>query len=308
MRPLILLLWPALALAQVADPTVTAELSLREAFLGDPVALTVRLKYGQEWTFDRFLLPEKLGEARVLSQEWREPKPEAGDTLKSLELHVALAWYRLGPAKVPPIELSGHVGDAPSQTVATPELNIEIVNMLKEGDEDLAPGKDQVALEAFPLWPVIAGALVLLALIGWLIYRRLAGRGSSQPAPVKPLLSPYREAIDSLNGLTSGDFLKQGKFKEFYVEINLIIRHFYARMWGIHAEEMTSFEMEEWLAGRQDLPDGLVDMNRTFQDRCDLVKFAKHDPVVTENQELVNWAYQIVERFKPKGDAHVAAG
>ncbi len=292
------------------EPHVTAELAHRTAYLGDPVDLVVRVQFDDQWQFGANPLPEKLGEATVLDQEWFQPEREEGSNLNRWELRARVAWYRLGEKKLPPIELLGTRADGAVESFATPELTLEIVKMLDEEDERIAPEKGQVSLKAMPLWPIILGGVLLLVLVGALVLFFLSKRKREPEAKVVPLLAPDVEALDRLHKLTHGSLLKEGRVKEFYVAINLIIRHYYGRLWNIHAEEMTSFEMEAWLEEKRGLPTEFQRVNRDFQELCDRVKFAKHDPMESENKEAVNWAYQIVSLLKPpkQEDGHVAAG
>ncbi len=307
----------AAAAATGIEPKISAELANRTAFLGDPVALTVRVHFEDGWTFEQIELPEKLGEATVLNQRWIGPIRDEETGLNLLELRAELAWYRFETFETPPIELRGVAENGDARTFATPAMTIEIIEMLEEEDQSLAPEKGQVSMQAPALWPfLVGGALLLLALgglVAWLAMR-YAKRPKRPAKPVKPLAPPDQEALERLRVLTHGPLLKEGKFKLFYVEINQIIRHYYARLFDIHAEEMTSFELEDWMDDRADLSGEQVALNRAFQELCDRVKFAKHDPLDAENKDVVNWSYQIVEAFKPEPEPtteeepHVATG
>ena len=293
--------------AQPVEPRASAELAGRTAFLGDAVALTLQLTYHRDQILEPMELPEELGKATVLTQVWSEPQIVAETDLVRRELNATLAWYQLGEQKLPPIEIRWEGPDGSFQEVTTPELTIEILAMLSEEDSDLAPGKGQVDMQVMPLWPWIAGAVILLAgvlaAVLWWLSRRTQKETQEY---VEPVLPPYDEAMQSLETLTHGSLLKEGKYKEFHVEINQIIRHYYARLFPIHAEEMTSMEVEDWISAHDFLPEGLYHLNREFQVLCDRVKFAKHDPLESENKESVNRAYQIVALLKPEPVEEVA--
>lgn len=292
-----------------SQASIDAELDLRSANLGDPVTWTVTIRHPQAWSVIVDPLDETLGKARVLSQQWL-PQPKEAPAKGAMQTSVfqaRLAWYELGDFKVPAHPFSLASADE-SDTLMTPELAVTIAPLLDENDQQTAPAKGQVALDVPSLWPwLLAGALVLI-LVGAFLYhwvsRRQAPPAQAKPAP--PPKPPYQEAIDALNALTMSSLLKEGRTKEFYVAICNIVRHYYARLWQVHAEEWTSFELENWLEQRRDLPNALPAMNKDFHDRCDLVKFARHDPAEAETKAVVNGAYQIVELLKPKEADHVA--
>ena len=309
MRILLLIVF-AVGPCMALDPKITAELNARDAFLGDPVELTVKVHFDENWDFQPFELPETLGEATVLSHQWQQPELESETTLRQLVLRARVAWYKLGDATLPPMELVGEKGDGTGTTFKTPELHLTILAMLEEEDAEPAPAKGQVDLEVPPLWPYFLAAGLLLTLIIFLAYKFWPRKDRQVAVKAEPQIPPYEEALKRLNQLTHSSLLKEGKFKQFYVEMDLIIRHYYARLFSIHAEEMTQFEIEDWFAAQGNLPDGFLDQSRDFHERCGRVKFAKYDPVEAENRESVNLAYQLVETLKPKTEevGNVAVG
>jgi len=306
------LIWLCLPLALCAfaiEPQITTEVSDRECLLGDPIEFKVRITYEDGWTFDQKKLDQTFGEATVLNQSWAGPTVDKDLKLNTVTFTANLAFYKLGEYRIPKLEMTAQRADGSLETFSTPELGIKVVPLLAEDDERMAPGKGQMSLALPALWPYLAGAAVLLALLLWLVIYFIRRRGR-QPlaAPVIPPKPAYEEAIERLHDLTYSSLLKEGRYKEFYVRVSLIIRHYYRRLFQIPAEEMTSFELEEWFLDAAGLPDGFVDANRSFSERCDWVKYAKHDPVEAENKAVVNNAYQIAELLKPKAgeDAHVA--
>lgn len=304
-------LWVLLSMAVLADePQITTELANREAFLGDAVAFNIKITHEEGWKFEALELGESLGKASVLSQQWLDSAKLETAEIYVAELKAKLAWYRTGEFKAPAVTLRATAPDGSEQTFTTPELTIEIMYMLDEEDQELAPGKDQIAKTVPSLLPILAAAGLLLALIIGSVIFYLAMRKKKVVEKVVPLTPPYPEAIDRLRELTHGSLLKEGHYKAFHVAINQIIRHYYARLYAINAEEMTSFEVEDWIMQQSHLPEGFLDLNRSFQEQCDLVKFAKHDPVEAENKQVVNQAYQLVELLKPREEevSHVAAG
>ena len=298
------------AVLWAGEPQINTTLANRTAFLGDPVQFNIQITYDEGWAFDPIELPEDMGGATVLDQNWSEPQIIEGTQLIRTELRAHLAWYKLDEHKVPQLEITGIPPDEEGKLYKTPELTIEIVNMLTEEDQEMAPAKGQVDLKTItPTTLIIIGVVVviLLAIIIFLIVRHLRKRKGQAPGkPAPPPKPAYDEAMERLEQLTHSSMLKEGRYKDFYVEINQIIRHYYARLYHIHAEEMTSFELEDWMHGRTELPDGALDANRNFQDLCDRVKFAKHEPMESENKQTLNQAYEIVALHRPKPSEEVA--
>lgn len=286
--------------ARQAEARLTASLSSAEANLGDPVTLRVELFLPPGWQpQNEAPLPPNFAEAKVLSQKFHVPET-LDETRPNLTFEAVLAWYKLEAFTLPSQPLT--FIDAANQThqLVIPELEIQILNLLDEGDANFAPDKGQMALTVgLWLWILLA-CIVLILLLALAIAIWYYKNREPAPVPAKPLPPPHLEALDALAALTSNTYLKEGKVKAFYVEVALIIRHYYGRLYDIHAEEMTSFELEDYFIQRSDLPPNFFDLNRDFQELCDRVKFAKYDPLETETKQVVNMAYEIVELLKPQ--------
>lgn len=294
---------------RAADPIVTAELSVRDAWLADPVELQVRVHFEDDWTFDLTQLPKKLGAAVVLDYAWQPVAKDVETGLNVLALNAQLAWYEIGDAKIPSLEIKGQSEAGQARTFVTPELNISIQAMLDAEDEALAPPRSQVELPVTSMWPWLIGVGLVLLIVAVWVFARLRRRTHPHAPELIPRKPPYDEALERLRELTLGSLLKEGRFKQFYVEINLIIRTYYGRLKGIPAEEMTTIELEDWFEAHG-FDEDFRQLNHRFQGLCDSVKYAKYEPVQGEHSEVVNWAHEILEKLKPEPEEvqHVAVG
>ncbi len=295
---LILCAWLPLT---AGDPDVTVKLSAKKATVGDTIDMRVQISHDGSWLFDQTLPEEKLGDAEILAADWLEVPPSDAQPAHLLVLNLRLAFYDYGEFVIPELALAGRQGDGNEpRTFYTPEQVVQIESVLAdENDQKLADDRANLDKAVSPVLLILAGLalLLVLAAAAWLFYRWR--QPQEQVAAPEPLLPPYDEAMQNLQALTSGSLLKEGRVKTFYVEINHIIRRYYSRLYGIHAEEMTSFELEQWLEDQKRISAEVIGLNRAFQEQCDAVKFAKYEPVESENKENVNRAYQIVEQLKP---------
>jgi hypothetical protein len=278
-----------------ARPIVTAELATRRAFIGDAVAVKVRLFHAQGWTYQRREMPQARDKAHLLSANFLAPVQDPETGLMVEELHLQVAWYELGEMILPAMEFEFLSDQGEKLSLATPELKLELVSLREEGDEQTAPLKDQLdAPHGSPILWWLAGGLVLAMLLGLFFWLRR--RKPSATVAEEPPLPPYEEACQALRALIGGGLLKEGKTKQFYVEINEIVRRLYARALNIPAEEMTTIELEEYFNTHHG---SWAAAANSFQQRCDMVKFARYRPSEAENGELVNLAHHILEQFRP---------
>ncbi len=127
------------------------------------------------------------------------------------------------------------------------------------GGMEVNPTKDLPPL-SWKLVGQVGGILVGVVLAGLLIYagiRYLARRVKEH------LMSPIERAWVELDRLLKKNLPSRGKYKDFYVELTLVVRRYVQRKYGIRAPHMTT---EELSVKRPELTD--------FLESADRVKFA----------------------------------
>jgi len=98
-------------------------------------------------------------------------------------------------------------------------------------------------------------------------------------------MSPIERAMAELQRLLGRNLPARGLYKEFYIELTMVVRRYIERTHGIRAPEQTT---EEFLAAAARQPtfsrDVIVEL-RTFLESADLVKFAGQEasPAMTDD-------------------------
>ncbi len=161
--------------------------------------------------------------------------------------------------------------DGGRRTVSTNALTLTVTGAFDPEDPPpLAPAKGPLELPV-TWWPYLAGAVLALALLVWLLRRWLRGRKPvPQTAPVvtAPAVPPHRAALARLDALDPA--LPP---RAFFGELSDIARHYLAGRYGIPAPHMTSTEVARAVRQRADLaPVG------DWLSEWDLVKFARFQP------------------------------
>lgn len=129
--------------------------------------------------------------------------------------------------------------------------------------------------------------LPLFALLIYLIIRLRDNQPIIRKVKVEPKLPPYQVAMKEFERIKSERIWQKGMSKEYYTELTDAIRTYIKDRFGFNAMEMTSSEIIEKLLEIND-KDALSDLRYLFQ-TADLVKFAKHNPQMNENDaNLVN--------------------
>jgi len=208
--------------------------------------------------------------------------------------------FETGTLQIPALSLDWTKSGGGGGRVTSEPISVEIVSVLKSPQEtpaDLKPPA-QIPGPPFPWrWALLGAGLLALAigLIVWL--RRRKTTEVAAPVPVVPLLPPHEQAYREMERLLAGSLLREGKIKEFHVELADIVKRYLAARFLIDTLERTSFEVLEDLK-RVSVGSEPLAVAREFFLQTDLVKFAKHRPAEDEIRRSVDRAYRLVDLTK----------
>jgi hypothetical protein len=133
------------------------------------------------------------------------------------------------------------------------------------------------------VWIVTAVTLVSLALVFWYIRKKKLLR-KLVPFRQIPRLSPYEEAIRSLDELEKQQLQDPGAMKAYYSRLGEILRVYLLRRHDIASLAETSEELIGQLR-RQRLPEGIFDGLAEALRMGDFVKFAKYQPGLADSDQ-----------------------
>lgn len=150
---------------------------------------------------------------------------------------------------------------------------------------------------------VIACGVLLIPfafLLVYLIIRFFDNKPIIRKVKVEPQLPPYQLAMQEIERIKSEKIWQKGLSKEYYTELTDALRVYIKGRFGFNALEMTSTEIIDKLLEVKD-KEAIADLRSLFQ-TSDLVKFAKHNPMMNENDaNLVN-AVDFINETKAEED------
>lgn len=117
---------------------------------------------------------------------------------------------------------------------------------------------------------------------------------------VEPKLPPHQVAIKEIERIKQEKVWQKGQPKEYYTELTDALRTYIKERFGFNALEMTSTEIIDKLLETND-KEALADLRELFQ-TADLVKFAKHNPLMNENDANLLNAIDFINETKEKED------
>lgn len=130
-------------------------------------------------------------------------------------------------------------------------------------------------------------AIPLLILVIFLIIRYNDNKPIIKKIKVEPKLPPHQQAMKEIARIKEEKVWQKGRSKEYYTELTDTIRTYIKDRFGFNALEMTSSEIIDKLLEVKD-KESIQELKSLFE-TADLVKFAKYDPLMNENDmNLVN--------------------
>ena len=137
---------------------------------------------------------------------------------------------------------------------------------------------------------VLACAILFIPFILLLIYlvkRLFDNKPIIRKIKVEPKIPPHQLAMREMERIRNEKVWQKGRPKEYYTELTDAIRLYIKERFSFNALEMTSTEIIDKLLEVKDKT-AIADLKELFM-TADLVKFAKHNPLMNENDaNLIN--------------------
>lgn len=196
--------------------------------------------------------------------------------------------FLAGEYTIPPLTVSFWKeveGEDEKSTIDTEPLNVTVTSVLAGNDaQNVKEIAGPVMVQNPVPWVLYSLLLVILALSAgaawWYKFVRVVP-GPPPPPPVPP----HVRALEALEAIQREKLVEQGLYKEYYIRVSDVLRHYMEDEFQLRAPERTT---EEFLAEIQhNAVLGLQEqlLLRAFLRHCDLVKFAKAEPSPEEIRE-----------------------
>lgn len=263
--------------------------------IGDRVKLTVDVNYraGTEIKFPEFK-ENTIGNFEIKDAGKDIRKGFFGNIVQHRWYFITS--YDIGKQQIPEIEVNYKTkGSADWKSIKTGLLNITVDAIIPR-DKTPPDIKDvKGVLGYFEInWFMVVAVLIIFAVIAGIIIFKFR----KKPAPVR---LPHETALEELEAIR-GNFIKNSDVKEYYAGISDCVRRYIERLFKLKAPEMTTEEFLSSLRGSAALSLILSldqkDLLKDFLNACDLVKFAKYNPVKGEMEMIFELAKKFIEETK----------
>ena len=206
---------------------------------------------------------------------------------------------------LPPMEVMVDSIPYRSKALALKVYTVQVPIDPENPDNFFGPKPVMKAPFAWEDWYGVIICAVLLApfalLLLYLIRRFFDNKPIIRKVKVEPKLPPHQLAMQEMERIKSEKVWQKGAPKEYYTELTDTLRVYIKERFGFNATEMTSSEIIERLLEVKD-KEAIKDLRELFT-TADLVKFAKHNPLMNENDaNLINAIDFINETKEPEDE------
>ena len=168
------------------------------------------------------------------------------------------------------------------------------------GDPEVNPEPEWIPPTAKTVTLWIFAVLAGLAALGAILY----GLTKLSRRVREYRMSPVERAIAELQRLLSRNLPSRGLFKDFYIELTMVVRRYIERSHGIRAPEQTTQEFLAAAAQEPSFTPEVLAQLRTFLESADLVKFAGQEATTSMADDATAKARVYIEKDASASDPH----
>lgn len=220
---------------------------------------------------------------------------------KILKQSFKVSTYTTGIYFTPPwvfsYKLKGEV-----KKIEVPALPLYVMSLLK-GEENLRDIKGPYEMPSkFPYYFLLIPVFIAIFFLGFYYFKK---RKKKVKTEIKVLLPPDLQALKALNELKEKGYLKIEKEKEYYIELDDILRVYVGRRFSEDTEDKTEYELINILK-ELNFERALFINLKNFLEFSSLVKYAKQKPKIEEGEEHWQLLKSFIEKTKEKRNVLVS--
>ncbi len=293
-----------ISFAFAQDVSVTAIVDSQSVAIGDWIRYSVQVKFPSSVSVALPAYKDSIGSFDIVQQDSLLRTEQNGAV--ELKKNYVISRYEAGSFYVQPYIVRVKHSDGTVDSSMSNPIPVEIRGVEVDTSQtikDLKPPMTvPMSLEEIALY---IGILLVLAGIGYGIYyyiqkRKLKAGEIAEEA--KPNIPPHLLALMQLEELEAKRLWQAGEIKGYYSEATEIVRRYFEARYNIMALELTTGEVMDQLK-KFAMEQRTFTLIEAMLSSADLVKFAKHQPVAAENEQVMVSARSIIEQTKPAAEA-----
>jgi len=137
---------------------------------------------------------------------------------------------------------------------------------------------------------------IVLIIVGIILYRRYLNTPKTEEKTFVPKEAADIVANRKLDELKNKKLWQKGDVKEYYSELSYIVREYIENRFQLRALELTTDEIIALSKGISEIEKREESKLEQILMLADMAKFAKQQPIATENEEALKNAYLFIEQ------------
>lgn len=279
------------------EPQYTIALDTNIIVIGDQINLSFKAVVPDDVELEFPTLKDSIVSGIEILNKGTLKSKSLDNNLKELLLEYKITAFDTGLYVIPSYQIHvKHKGY--NNVVRTEPLQLGVTTFkvdTSKGYADVVAPKEApinfAEIMPFFLWGLLG--VVLLAL-GFYIFKKWKSKESIFFVAEKPKEPAHIIAFRDLDRLKKEKLWESGNIKEFHSQVTEALRVYVENQFDISAMEQTSVEILDEARKEPLLNERLVEKLEDILLRADFVKFAKAEPLGNENQQSLDYAYDIV--------------
>lgn len=284
---------------QAADPVVSSRIDSALMLIGEQTTLTLEATFDKQNGLQFPLLSDTVVQGLEIIGLPLVDTTDAGNERWRVSYKYDITSFDSGLYLIPALAYV-----AQGDTFYSQQLALKVVSFAVDtaAIDSLDHSLKEVMSPRFMIqdyaWPIIAAlSLLLLLLVALYLYSRYKKNKPLLPhSKPKPVVPAHIVAIEALEKLKQDKiWTQESRIKEFYTQLTDIIRIYLDSRLGIDAMEMTTDEIMQTIspiAEAQEITSSLKELLAM----ADLVKFAKYNPSIMDNEAAIGQGFYIVKQ------------
>lgn len=283
-----------------ANIAIQTEVDRDNVTIGDIITYTIEITYDPALELERPPMGANLGNFVIRDFDTEEVDLEDGR--RRLTQTFKLATYFLEEREIPPYTVEYTTPDGETGSVSSPRLTVMVNSVAADADEGLRPPRPprDIAPDYTRLYTIIAGSVaglvVLVALIVWLIRRRKPPEEAA--APPRP---DWEVALEQFAAIERATPETPEEWKALYFRFSEMVRLYLDGVFGCHLMERTVDEIRHELR-EVPLPEGQYPLIMGLLNDFDLIKFAGVTPSMDEFTGHLDQVRTLLREVPPPTD------
>lgn len=278
-------------------PTIKTTVDKQNILIGERIIFTVQANFSDNYFVTWPSIPDSVAHFEVIARHKIDTVEDNGSLTCTQQ--VIITSFDSGKNMIPSFAMNFNAPQNKSDiNVFTDSIPINVAYSPLDSVKTFHDIKPVIEVsDNWPLWMWIAAALSLLVLIGIIIFTiNYFRKNKTEKKIFQAKLSPFDEAIKSLNDLHQQELLQMGQAKQFHIKLSDIFKRYISRKLNRNMFNLTStgmlMAMNETLLSRED-----TSLLASSLKMADAVKFAKYIPPAYESEQAFSNTKNVIEKI-----------